>query len=156
MDVYQKMTEKGITLPSPPPRGGTYNPVVNFSKNMLYCSGCGCDLANEDFFRGKVGRDLTIEQGEKAAYNCVLNLLANLNAELGDLNRIKKFVKILAFVNCSDDFEQQPLVVNSGSQLLVDIFGSEIGLPARTSVGCNALPGNVACEIEVLLEINEM
>ncbi len=156
MDVYQIMKEKGITLPPPPPKGGIYRPVVNFSSNLLYCSGCGCDLGDGKSIIGKVGRELTVEQGQKAAYNCVLNLLANLDAELGDLNRIKKFVKILAFVNSTDEFQQQPLVVNEGSQLLVDIFGGEAGLPARSAIGCNALPGGIACEMEALLEINAL
>ncbi|PXV86878.1 enamine deaminase RidA (YjgF/YER057c/UK114 family) [Lachnotalea glycerini] len=156
MDVYQILKEKGIILPSPPPKGGIYSPVMNFSTNLLYCSGCGCDIGDGKSFVGKLGREFTIEQGQEAAYNCVLNLLANLDAKLGDLNRIKKFVKILAFVNSTEDFEQQPMVVNGGSKLLLDIFGSEAGLPARTAVGCNTLPDGIACEMEVLLEIKDL
>ena len=102
---------------------------------------------------GKLGRDLTLEEGQKAAYNCMLNLLANIESKIGDLNKIKRFVKVLAFVNSTDDFEYQPQVVNSGSNLLVELFGNEIGCPARTAIGSNSLPGGIACEIEVLVEV---
>ena len=102
---------------------------------------------------GKVGRDLTLEQGQLAARNCMLNLLANLHYKIGDLNKIKRFVKVLAFVNSADDFYQQPQVVNGGSELIRDLFGEEAGLPARSAIASNALPGNIACEIEVLVEL---
>lgn len=101
---------------------------------------------------GKLGQDLTVEQGQEAAKCCMLNLLANLDAKLGDLNRIKRFVKVLAFVNSADDFTQQPQVVNGGSQLLLDLYGEERGLPARTAMGVNATPGNISVEIELLAE----
>lgn len=152
-NVYEKMKEMNITLPPAPPRGGVYTPVQEFGDKLLYCSGCGPKLETGKNIVGKLGRDMTVEEGQKAAAQCMLNLLANLNAKLGDLNRIKRFVKVLAFVNCTDDFTQQPQVVNGGSQLLVDLFGEERGCPARTAVGTNALPGGIACEIEVLLEI---
>ncbi|HHV09225.1 MAG TPA: RidA family protein [Clostridiales bacterium] len=152
-DVYQNMKEKGIVLPAPPAKGGVYSPVISFSGNLVYCSGCGCDLGDGNSVMGKLGEGVSIEEGQKAAYNCVLNLLANLDKQLGDLNRIKRFVKMLAFVNSTDSFDKQPLVVDGGSQLLLDIFGSEAGLPARSAIGCNTLPGGIACEIEVLLEI---
>lgn len=151
-NVYDKLKEKGITLPAPPPKGGVYTPVQEFGDHLLYCSGCGPDIGNGNTVVGKVGRDLTIEEGQKAAYNCMLNLLANLDAKLGDLNRIKRFVKVLAFVNSSDDFDKQPMVVNGGSNLILELFGEEKGLPARTAIGTNATPGNIACEIEMLVE----
>ncbi|MCI8512705.1 MAG: RidA family protein [Lachnospiraceae bacterium] len=151
-NVYDKLKEKGITLPAPPPKGGVYTPVQEFGDHLLYCSGCGPDLGNGNTVLGKLGRDLTVEEGQKAAYNCMLNLLANLDAKLGDLNRIKRFVKVLAFVNSADDFDKQPMVVNGGSNLIFELFGEEKGLPARTAIGTNATPGNIACEIEVLVE----
>lgn len=151
MDVYAKMKEIGIALPTPPAKGGLYTPVVEFGDHLLYCSGCGPQLEGASI-EGKLGRDLTVEQGQEAARRCMLNLLANLDAKLGDLNRIKRFVKVLAFVNSADDFAQQPQVVNGGSQLLMDLFGEERGLPARTAIGVNATPGNIAVEIELLAE----
>ena len=151
-NVYDKLNEMGITLPAPPPKGGVYTPVMEFGDKLLYCSGCGPDIGGGNTVLGKLGRDLTVEEGQKAAYNCMLNLLANLDAKLGDLNRIKRFVKVLGFVNSADDFYQQPMVINGGSNLILDLFGEEKGLPARTAIGTNATPGNIAVEIEVLVE----
>lgn len=151
-DIYEKLKVKQITLPAPPPKGGIYTPVMEFGDRLLYCSGCGNDIGDGKQLIGKVGRDLTLEQGQQAAYNCMLNLLANLQDKLGDLNRIKRFVKVLGFVNCTDDFTQQPQVINGGSQLILELFGEEKGLPARTAMGTNATPGNIPVEIEVLVE----
>lgn len=154
-NVYDKLQEMGITLPSPPPKGGIYTPVMAFGPGdkLLYCSGCGPALSDGQTVVGKVGKDLTLEEGQKAAYNCVLNLLANLHEKTGDLNKIKRFVKVLAFVNCTDDFASQPQVVNGGSELIHALFGDEAGLPARSAIASNALPGGIACEIEVLVEL---
>ena len=148
-DVYEVLKEKGITLPQPPAKGGVYTPVQEFGDKFLYCSGCGPDLGNGNTVVGKLGKDLTVEEGQRAAYNCMLNLLANLN----DKNRIKRFVKVLAFVNSADDFGMQPQVVNGGSNLIAELFGEEAGLPARSAIGTNALPGGIACEIEALVEL---
>ena len=156
MNVYEKLKEMNITLPAPPPKGGVYTPVQEFGNNLLYCSGCGPDLGNGTNIVGKLGRDLSLEQGQEAAKNCMLNLLANLHEKLGDLNRIKRFVKVWAFVNSADDFGQQPQVVNGGSNLLFELFGEEKGLPARSAIGVNALPGGIACEIEVLVEVEDI
>lgn len=150
-DVYEILEEKGIILPTPPEKGGVYTPVQKFGGNLYYCSGCGPQVRGETVV-GKLGRDLSVEEGKKAAYYCMLNLLANIEKELGSLNRIKRFVKVLAFVNSTDDFNEQPAVVNGGSELLVELFGEEAGCPARSAIGTNALPGGIACEIEVLLE----
>mgnify|MGYP000983716556 FL=1 len=152
-DIYEILKEKAITLPEPPPKGGVYTPVQEFGDKFLYCSGCGPDLGGGNNVKGKLGGGLSLEEGQKAAYQCVLNLLANLDQKTGDLNRIKRFVKVLAFVNCTDDFEMQPQVVNGGSQLLADLFGEEAGLPARSAIGTNSLPGGIACEIEVVVEL---
>lgn len=152
MDVNEKLKEMNVTLPKPPAKGGVYTPVQEFGDHLLYCSGCGCDIGDGKNYTGKVGRDLTLEEGQKAAYNCMLNLLANLEDKLGDLNRIKRCVKVLGFVNCTDDFTQQPQVINGASNLLKEILGEEKGLPARTAMGTNATPGNIAVEIEMLVE----
>lgn len=149
-DVYAKMKELGIQLPPPPPAGGIYTPVVDFSENLLYCSGCGPG----DFKPlGKVGKDVTLEEAQEASRRCMLNLLTNLEVKIGNLNKIKRFVKVLAFVASDDNFTQQPQVVNGGSQLLVDLFGDVIGKPARSAIGVNVLPGNIPVEIEVLVEL---
>lgn len=154
-DVYELLAQKGITLPNPPAIGGIYTPVQEFGDRFLYCSGCGPDIGSGTNILGKLGKDLTVEEGQKAAYQCMLNLLANLHEKTGDLNKIKRFVKILAFVNSADDFTMQPQVVNGGSQLLADLFGEEAGTPARSAIGTNALPGGMACEIEALVELKK-
>lgn len=151
-DVYERIKELNIQLPSPPAAGGIYTPVLDFSETLLYCSGCGPGDAS---LLGKVGQDITLEEAQKAAQKCILNLLANLEAKIKDLNKIKRFVKILAFVASDDTFTQQPQVVNGGSQLLVDIFGDTIGKPTRSAIGVNVLPGNIPVEIELLVELKK-
>lgn len=152
-DVYEVLREKGITLPEPPPKGGVYTPVQVFGEKFLYCSGCGPDLGDGNTITGKLGKDLTVKEGQQAAHNCMLNLLANLEAQIGDLNQIRRFVKVLAFVNGTDDFTMQPQVINGGSRLLADLFGEEAGMPARSALGTNSLPGGIACEIEAVVEL---
>ena len=154
-DVYEKMKELGVTLPTPPSKGGIYTPVMEFGDHLLYCSGCGNDIGDGKQLIGKVGKDLTLEQGQQAARSCMLNLLANLQEKLGDLNKIKRCVKVLGFVNCTDDFYQQPQVINGGSELLLALLGEEKGLPARTAMGTNACPGNIPVEIELLVEYED-
>ncbi len=150
-NVYDRLKKMNLMLPSPPPKGGIYTPAREFGGNYIYCSGCGPEIEGETII-GKLGADLSLEDGQRAARNCMMNLLANLHQQLGDLRKIRRFVKILAFVNCTDDFKEQPQVVNGASELLMEIFGEEIGVPARSAIGTNALPGGIACEIEVLLE----
>lgn len=82
-----------------------------------------------------------------------MNLIANLDAKTGDLNKIKRLVKVLGFINSADDFNQQPKVLNGAFQLLAEVFGDENGIPARTAMGVNATPGDIACEVELLVEL---
>lgn len=152
-NIYDVLREKGITLPTPPAAGGVYTPVQEFGEKFLYCSGCGPDIGDGNNITGKLGKDLTVEQGQKAAYNCALNLIANLDAKTGDLNKIKRLVKVLGFINSADDFVQQPQVLNGASNLLAEVFGKENGIPARTAMGVNATPGDIACEVELLVEL---
>ena len=152
MNIYERLTQLNIALPTPPPKQGAYAPVKQFAGNLVYCSGNGPHIGDEKYF-GKVGCDLTPEEAQKAARNCAVNLLSNLHAFLGDLNRIKNIAKVTVFVASADDFTMQPFVANGCSELLVEIFGAEIGSHARSAVGVNALPGNMAVEIELLAEI---
>lgn len=154
MDVYQKMMEKGIFLPPAPAKGGQYAQVKLFGDNKFaYVSGCGCHIGNDSEFIGKVGGNLTFEQGRQAAENCMRNLLATLHAHIGDLNNVKNFVKIIVFVSSDDSFTEQPQVANAASSLLIDIFDEEVGCAARSAVGVNVLPGDIAAEIEALIEL---
>jgi len=151
MDVYERMKELGITLPQPPPKGGVYVQMKQFGAGLVYVSGCGPSIAEP--IKGKLGKDFTISQGQEFARNCMLNVLAVLEKNLGDLRKIKNCVKVLTFVAGTDDFYDHPAVANGGSQLLIDIFGPEIGTPSRSAIGANALPFGIPVETEGLFEI---
>ncbi len=149
-NVYEVMASKNIVLPEPPPKGGVYAPC-KIVDNMAYVSGCGCNIGDMKA-AGKLGRDFTMEEGQKLARNCMLNILAVLQREIGDLNRVKNVVKILTFVASDDEFYQQPQVANGASELLGEIFGIEVGIPARSAIGVNVLPGNLPVEIEAIFQ----
>lgn len=155
MNVYEKMSDMKIELPNPPGVGGIYSPIIRFGKGFVYTSGHGPASDKNNSFKGKLGQDLTVEQGQEAACLCILNILSTLQAQIGDLNKVKKIIKILAFVASADSFYEQPKVMDSASKLLCDIFGDERGKPARSAIGTNVLPGNIPVEIEILLEITE-
>lgn len=150
-DVYQKIEELGITLPEP----GT--PVANYvpartSGNLVFLSGHGPRTPDGQQMTGKVGLDLTLEEGYQAARQTGLNLLASLQNEIGDLNRVKRFIKVLGMVNVDPSFTDMPRVINGFSDLMVDIFG-ERGKHARSAVGMASLPANIPVEIEMIVEI---
>ena len=155
MDVYEVMKEKNIVLNNPTSPMGLYKPVQVFLEGkLLYTSGTGPTRNEEHVYLGKVGRELTIEQAQEAARFCMLNILANMEMVIGDLNKVKRVVKTLGFVASTDDFHDQPKVINGASQLLIDIFGEENGKGARSAIGTNTLPSNIPVEIEVLFELN--
>jgi len=155
MDVYAKLKERNYEIREATPKGGIYSPIRYFGQHLAYTSGTG--PASEDGGNplGKLGAELTLEEGREAAKSAMLNIISNLHHQLGDLSRIKSFIKILAFVASDDSFTNQPKVVDGASELLLDIFGSQIGLPARSAIGVNVLPGNIPVEIELLLELND-
>jgi len=138
-----------------PPSGLVAN-YVNAVRagNLLYLAGKGPLKADNTYVTGKVGKDLTIEQGYEAARITAINHLAVLKKELGSINKVKRIVKVLGMVNCTEDFKDQPKVINGYSDLMVEIFGDN-GKHARSAVGMNALPFNMAVEIEVIVEIEE-
>ena len=141
-------------MPNPPAKGGIYEPVKEFGHNFCYLSGSTPTFNGEVRWTGKIGKELDIKQGQEAARFCALNLLANLKAKYGGLDKVKRIVKMLVFVAGADDFYEQPKVANGASELLVDIFGDEAGLCARSAIGVNSLPGNAPVEIELLLELD--
>ena len=153
MDVYEKLRELGLTLPKAPQKGGVYSPAKRFGKGLYYVSGCGPVI--DAPVTGKLGREFTVEEGQKYACQAMLNVLAVMEKAVGDLNRIKNCVKITVFVAGADDFYSQPQVANGGSGLLVALFGEENGAPSRSAVGMNALPGNIPVEIEGIFEVEE-
>jgi enamine deaminase RidA (YjgF/YER057c/UK114 family) len=153
LNVEKTLEKYGLTMPAPPARGGVYEPVKEFGANFYYLSGCGPVFNGEPRFTGKLGAEFSVEQGQEAARYCILNLLANLKARIGSLDKVKRIVKMLCFVAGTDTFYDQPQVANGGSQLLLDIFGEDRGRCARSAVGMNALPGNIPVEIELLVEV---
>ena len=152
-DAETKLKEKGIVLTPPS------NPVANYVNvvrvgNMLYLAGKGPSKPDNTMITGKVGRELTIEQGYEAARLTAINHLAVIRNELGSLNKVKRIVKVFGMVNCTEDFKDQPKVINGYSDLMVEIFG-EKGKHARSAVGMYALPFNMAVEVEVIVEVEE-
>ncbi|PZS03564.1 MAG: hypothetical protein DLM69_02885 [Candidatus Chloroheliales bacterium] len=121
--------------------------------NLLFVSGHGPRQPDGSFVSGKLGQDLEWQQGYEAARLVALDLLATMQGELGDLDKVKRIVKLLGMVNSAPDFTKQPLVINGASDLLVAVFGYERGSHARSAVGMAALPTNIAVEIEMIAEI---
>ncbi len=150
-NAEENLKQKKITLPL------TYRPIANYvpavrSGNLLFLSGSGPGMAPSDP-RGKVGKDLSIEQGYQAARAAGLNLLAAVRAEIGSLNKVKRIVKVLGMVNSAPGFMDQPKVINGFSDLMVEVFGDKIGAHARSAVGMAELPFNIPVEIEMVLEV---
>lgn len=154
MCIYEKLKSLGVQLPEAPPKGGVYVPVKPFcSEKLVYVSGHGPDIVGKPFKKGKLGRDLTLEEGQEAARLCAINMLATIHTHWGDLNQVKSLVKILAFVASDDSFFEQPQVVNGASEFFEALFGAQVGLAARSAIGTNVLPGNIPVEIELVLEL---
>lgn len=150
--IEAKLESMGLKLPEPPAKGGAYAPAKRFGGNLCYLSGCGPSLDGTPI-TGLLGKDVTVEQGYTYAKNCMLNLLAVLKREIGDLDQVKNVVKVTCFVAGTPDFVQQPQVANGSTELLMELFGPEIGIPSRSAVGMASLPGGMPVEIEALFEI---
>jgi len=147
----QRLAALGLTLPAVSPVIANYVPAVR-SGNLVFLAGQVARGADGKMITGKVGRDLTEAQAAEAARTCALQLLAALQAEIGDLAKVKRIVRVGGFVNCTDDFTAQPKVVNGASDLLVAVFG-DAGKHARASVGVNSLPAGAPVEIELVAEV---
>lgn len=152
MNVYDNLKKLGIELPEGLAAAGLYKPV-NQTGNLLFVSGQG-SIDNGNAITGRVGVDLTVEEAQKAARASGINTLSALQAYLGDLNKIKKCVKILGFVAGADTFTEQAKVINGCSQLFIDVFGEE-GRHARSAIGTNSLPLGLTVEVESIWEIEE-
>ncbi|AYN66348.1 RidA family protein [Euzebyella marina] len=152
-DPEAKLKELGIELTAPS------SPVANYvnavrTGNLIFLAGKGPLKADGENITGKVGSDLTIEEGYEAARVTGINQLSVLKAELGNLNKVKRVVKVKGMVNCDPDFGDQPKVVNGYSDLMVAVFG-ERGKHARAAVGMGSLPDNIAIEVEMVVEVYE-
>ena len=148
MKVEKRLEELGLSLPEPANPVATYVRYVQ-TGNLLYVSGTGPSAGQPS---GKLGADLTIEQGYDVAKNVGLSIIATVKQALGDLDRVTRVVKLLGMVNSAPDFGDQPKVINGCSDLLVDVFG-EAGRHARSAVGFVALPSQIPVEIEVIFEV---
>ena len=151
--VEDKLRELSLELPEPPKPVANYTGAVTVG-NLVFVSGHGPSKDGQLVYRGKLGRDLDVEQGQKAAELVMLNALASLKREIGNLDRVKRIVKLLGMVNSMPDFGEQPEVINGASNLLTAIFGEERGKHARSAVGMGALPRGIAVEIEMIVEVS--
>ena len=149
-DIYAKLKELGLELPKAPAKGGVYSPTKEFSGKLVYVSGCGPVI--DQLVTGKAGEEFTKDEAKEYAKNSMLNVLAVLQAQVGDLNKIKHPVKILVFVASADNFYDQPYVANGGSELLAELFGKD-AVPSRSAIGVNVLPGNIPVETEAIFEL---
>ena len=148
MKIEQRLQELGIELPAPVQPVATYVRWVQ-TGNLLFISGTG---PSDSAPTGKLGTDLTIEQGQAAAREVGLQIIATVKDALGDLDRVKRVVKVLGMVNSAPDFADQPKVINGCSDLMVEVFG-DAGRHTRSAVGFVALPGQIAVEIEATFEV---
>jgi len=150
-DAEQRLKELGIQLYTPAP------PVANFvhavsSGNLVFLAGHGPLKPDGTWMTGKVGRDIDLEEGKEAARLTAINLLSSLKAEIGDLNKVKRIVKVLGMVNSDESFTDLPKVINGCSDLLVSVFGDR-GKHARAAVGMASLPFGIVVEIEMIVEV---
>ena len=152
MSAEARIKELGLTLPQPPQPLGNYVPGVRVG-NLLFLSGHGpVRVDGVPTARGKVGRDLSLEDGYKVAREVGINLLGSARTLLGSLDKVKRVVKVLGMVNSAEGFGDQPRVINGFSDLMVEVFG-ENGRHARSAVGMAELPMGIPVEIEMILEV---
>ena len=152
--IEARLAELGIALPDTPAPVANYVPGVR-TGNLLYLSGIGpAERPDGTSLVGKVGRDLTQEEGYEAARLTGLNIISRMKGEVGDLDKVKRVVKMLGMVNSDPAFNQQPAVINGCSDLLVEVFGDK-GRHARSAVGLASLPNDIPVEIEVIVEVED-
>jgi len=150
--IIDNLKKLNIEIPDAPDPVGAYV-AYKLIKNLLYISGQLPIGSNGKIIKGKVGKDLKIKDGQEAAKLCVINIIAQAKKAMnGDLSKIKNCIKITGFVNSTDDFKDQPKIINAASELLVTIFG-ENGKHTRAAVSCNSLPLGIAVEIDAIFEI---
>jgi enamine deaminase RidA (YjgF/YER057c/UK114 family) len=149
MSADERLAALGLTLPSPPKPIGNYVPF-RLAGNLLFLSGVGPRRHDETMITGKVGAEVTVEQGYEAAKLCGINLLVNMIAAVGTLERVDAVLKVLGMVNAVSDFELHPEVINGCTDLFVQVLG-EGGRPARSAVGMGSLPRNISVEVEAVV-----
>ena len=151
--IEEKIVSLNITLPVPPKPAGSYIPVVR-TRNLVFVSGQIPIRDGKVEFQGKVPTDASIDTAQKAARLCIINVLAQLKAEIGTLDKISKIVRVSGFVNSASDFYEQPKIINAASDLLFEIFGDK-GKHSRIAVGVSSLPMNSTVEIDLIAEVSQ-
>ena len=147
-----RIQELHLTLPPVPKPVAKYRTAVQVG-NMLYVSGHGPLKEDKTLIIGRVGAELNLDQGKAAAKQVGLAILSTVKATIGSLDKVKRLIKTLGLVQCTNEFRDQPLVINGFSELMAEVFGDEAGVGARSAVGANALPGGIAVEIECIFEL---
>lgn len=153
MNAERKLKEMGLELPPAVKPVGNYVPAVR-TGNLVFLSGHGPLRKDGTMVTGQLGANLTLEEGYEAARLVALGLLGSLKGEIGDLDKVRRVVKVLGMINCTPDFTDQPRVINGASDVIIEVF-SEKGKHARSAVGMNALPMNIAVEIEMIVEVED-
>ncbi len=152
MSADSRLRELEIELPTAPKPMGVYKPIVVVN-GIAYLSGHGPLRQDGSLVSGRLGKDMEVEAGYDAARLTGLALLATLQCHLGSLDKVKRLVKLLGLVRSTDEFAQQPAVINGCSELFRDVFGEDCGVAARSALGTNSLPGGIAVEIEAIFEV---
>jgi len=148
----ERLADLGYELPAPNPAVGTYVGAVTVG-SIVFVSGHGPYRDGGYVYKGKLGREVDVPTGQEAARPTIVNLLASLKAEIGELDRVRRVVKLLVLVNSDPEFGDQPTVANGASDLLVEVFGPERGPHARSAIGMGALPFGIPVEIEAIFAI---
>lgn len=152
MSADAKLLALQADLPPRPTPNGLYRPLL-ISGSLVYVSGHAPIRPDGSRITGRLGADMDVAAGKAAARQCGLTILSSLHHGLGSIDRIRRVVKILGFVNATPDFQQHPLVINGCSELFAEIFGPENGVGVRSAAGMSSLPGHIAVEIEAVFEI---
>lgn len=142
-----------LSLPPAPKPLGVYKPFLIVG-NMAYVSGHGTVKEDGSLIIGRIGKDMNMEEGKLAARQVGLAILATLKANLGSFNKIKRVVKVLGMVNCVQEFERHPYIINGCSELFASVWGEELGIGVRSAVGMGSLPDNIPVEIEAMFELH--
>ena len=154
MSADKNFEKLGLELPPAPKPLGVYKPTLRIGKDV-YVSGHGTVQLDGSLIIGRIGEDMTMEEGKLAARQVGLAILATLKENYGSLDRIKRVVKVLGMVNCTRDFEKHPYIINGCSELFAAVWGEEHGIGVRSAVGMGTLPDNIPVEIEALFELHE-
>jgi len=148
----ERFENLGLNLPPAPAPAGVYKPCLT-QGNLLYISGHGPVNSDSTLMYGRIGSDIDIEEGKRAARQVGLTILATIIENIGSLDKIKRVIKVLGMVNCTSDFTKHPYVINGCSELFAAVWGEENGVGVRSAVGFGSLPNNIPVEIEALFEL---